>query len=230
MRLTRIKAVFAGLVVAAGAVGQINLLSDVITFRTTSDKTKTTTHYGKIVNHGKSTALKSTSDAGGTGGINVGIMGIAGNQSGSGARNIGVWGSTTGTTGELWAGFFSGNVFATGTYQSSDEKLKKDVAPLQGVIQQIMQLQPKTYYFDAVAHPTMNLSSKKQFGLIAQDLEGVFPDMVMDVTEPDTSSNPTKAPNTFKAVNYTQLIAVLIAGMQEQQKEIAALRARLGME
>lgn len=240
----------SALVLSASA--QINLQSDAINFRTniSADKSKTTTHYGKLNVYGKTTAITATSDQSNTSSQNYGIKASATNSTGAysantgghftatGASvlNYGVFATASGATQSNWAGYFAGNVYTSGTYQGSDEKLKKDVVPLQSAIPQIMQLQPKTYYFDAAAHPTMSLSTKKQFGLIAQDLETIFPDMVTDVTEPDTSSNPTKAPNTFKAVNYTQLIAVLIAGMQEQQKQIAeqqvqivALKAKVGL-
>jgi hypothetical protein len=133
--------------------------------------------------------------------------------------------------GANYAGYFLGPTYcSSGAWSGSDASLKTSVAPLQSTMSQIMQLQPKTYYFDTTAHPKMNLPSRKQYGLLAQDLATIFPEMVTDVPEPsDTSSSVQKAPSTFKAVNYTQLIAVLIAGMQEQQKTINALKARLGM-
>jgi hypothetical protein len=88
-----------------------------------------------------------------------------------------------------------------------------------------MQLKPQSYYYDTTANAKMNLPSNKQYGLIAQELEIVFPEMVNEITVPDTTAK--KTPETFKAVNYTQLIAVLIAGMQEQQKQIDSLKALL---
>ena len=109
-----------------------------------------------------------------------------------------------------------------------------------------MQLQPKTYFFDTLDYKEMNFSKKRQIGLVAQDVETVFPDLVTEVkTLKPTESNDSLFINkngkmvlntakkatiqhdsleTFKALDYTALIPVLVAALQEQQKEIEALK------
>ena len=54
----------------------------------------------------------------------------------------------------------------------------------------------------------MNFTNDVQIGLIAQDVEKVFPNLVM-------TDN-----NGYKAVSYEKLSVVLLEGMKEQQQQI----------
>ena len=61
-------------------------------------------------------------------------------------------------------------------------------------------------------------------GLIAQQIEPIFPNLVQENTSPaqyDSLGNVTVASVNFKTVDYTKLIPLLIAGHQEQANEIA---------
>lgn len=148
-----------------------------------------------------------------------------------GPSNYGV--HATAPTGTYdYAGYFDGKVYASaGYYQGSDEKLKKDVIPINGVIEKVMKLKPVNYYFKTDEFPEMNLPKNKQAGLIAQELEAVFPDFVGEATmsqEKDTlNPGKQKQPETFKTVDYTSLIPVLVAAIQEQQKMIDELRKKI---
>ncbi len=69
-------------------------------------------------------------------------------------------------------------------------------------------------------------------GLMAQDLEAVFPELIQEVSadrnhnekEGEGEHTPHSADDReefkFKAVNYSGLVPVLIAGMQEQQRDM----------
>lgn len=85
----------------------------------------------------------------------------------------------------------------------------------------------------------MNLPEGTHYGLIAQEVEQVLPGLVKDATlhmPPD--QNPTSqgmggapvAQRTealaFKAVNYTELIPILIKGIQELKKENEELKVK----
>ena len=59
--------------------------------------------------------------------------------------------------------------------------------------------------------PEMELSSKHQIGVIAQDVEKVLPELI---SEDDKG---------YKAVAYDKLSAVLIEAIKEQQKYIETL-------
>jgi hypothetical protein len=80
--------------------------------------------------------------------------------------------------------YSSGNSYATGYWVSSDRKLKKNIRDYQGAMSDIMKLQPRIYDFDTEEYPTMGLPEQQQFGLIAQELEEVFPNLVQAAHNP----------------------------------------------
>jgi hypothetical protein len=144
------------------------------------------------VSVGDGTGVKGTSTSG-TGvygvadsGLGIGGFGVTG-ASGWGTQ-VGVEGITSGTTsssyaiygigngGSTWAGYFEGNVYATGTYSSSDERLKKNIQPLQGSLDQLMRLQGVT--FEWKEPDEHGRTAALQRGFVAQDVEKVFPDWV----------------------------------------------------
>jgi hypothetical protein len=148
--------------------------------------------------------------------------------SGTAPNRYAVFGSCSDTTGQHWAGYFSGKIYATALRQPSDARLKTNAAPITGGLAKVMQLKPQSYLYDLANNPKMNLPLGRQYGLIAQELEQVLPDLVTEVAVPDTSRDGNKTPETFKSICYTELIPFLIAAIQEQQKRIVALEAALG--
>ena len=136
-------------------------------------------------------------------------------------------------SGSTYAGYFSGDVYSTGIYQTSDARLKKNVKPLESGLDIINQLQPKSYEFTTEGnYAKLNLPKGSHYGLLAQDIEKVMPGLVKDAS---TNTKYLKAGITtedekgekveFKAVNYNELIPVLIKAVQEQSaiaKEQAA--------
>lgn len=133
-----------------------------------------------------------------------------------------------------WAGYFKGNTYATGLYQGSDRMFKKNIEPFSGGLDKIMALQPKSYDTKSDEFKeSVDLPQGRQIGLIAQDLQDVLPELVTDVqappdlTEEERKAGVQKEGLKFKAVNYTGLIPVLIAAIQEQQARIEALEAEV---
>lgn len=102
----------------------------------------------------------------------------------------------------------------TGTYANcSDERLKKDIKPIEGALSHVLSLRPVGFSWRADEFPEMALHADRgALGFIAQDLQKVFPSLVFD------------GPNDFLAISMTELIPVLTAAMQEQQKQIEALK------
>lgn len=167
---------------------------------------------------------------------------IRGHSTGSGD---GVWGiSNTGTgvygkstngsgvvgltdNSNAWGGYFTGNVYTSGTYQSSDARIKKNIKTVDNAMAIINQLQPKNYEFrNDGDYAKLRLPKGNHFGLLAQDVEKILPNLVKDATINtrylgDDLKEGDKGKNIeFKAVNYTELIPVMIKGMQEQQSTI----------
>ena len=152
--------------------------------------------------------------------------GIIGQATISGTTNYGVYGNATGATTN-WAGYFVGNSFTTaGAWTPSDEKLKTNISLFDGALAKIDQLPVKTYNFNRKEYAELNLPSQKQYGIMAQDLEAIFPEMVLESVHNIPDPNNEEATNDFtiKAVNYSQLIPVLVRAIQEQQEMINNLK------
>ena len=137
------------------------------------------------------------------------------------SNSSGTWGLYSFATTAGYAGYFSGNVYCSGAYLPSDEKLKENIQPLNNGLDKIMKLDVKTFNFRTTEFPELNLPADKQNGFIAQNLESVFPELV--------KLNPSKKeqPTAFKAVNYTGIIPVLAEAIQEQQKQMEAKDKRI---
>ena len=143
-----------------------------------------------------------------------------------------------------YAGWFNGHVWVNNLFGTSDARLKRDVKPLTGSLAKINQLTGVSYVFDHALHPTMNLPYGRQLGVLAQELEKVFPELVTNTTtadQYDTDGKLIESGFELKGVNYFGLIPVLLSGIQEQntiigenqtqlndkQAQIDALTARL---
>lgn len=145
--------------------------------------------------------------------------------------NVGIYATaaTTPFSAQNFAGFFAGNVYCTGSYLPSDEKLKTDLKPMEKTLEKISQLRPGAYYYKKDEYKGMQLPGQVQYGFTAQNIEAVFPSLVTEVAAVKTSidkNNSVDIPG-HKAINYTALIPVLIAGMQEQQQQIEQLQAQV---
>jgi DNA-directed RNA polymerase subunit L len=73
------------------------------------------------------------------------------------------------------------------------------------------------------------LPTQKQYGIMAQDLQAIFPEMVLESVHNIPNPNNEEATNDFtiKAVNYSQLIPVLVRAIKEQQKMIEELKREI---
>ncbi len=127
-----------------------------------------------------------------------------------------------------YAGYFSGNVTVTGTFSNpSDIKLKKNINEIESVLPNLMSMNVKTYEYNA---NDMNLPKGKQFGLIAQDLEKFYPELVNEQIQiKPTKEGSTEKPEriTYKAINYIGLIPILTKAIQEQQSKIEFLEEKI---
>ncbi|HRN43020.1 MAG TPA: tail fiber domain-containing protein, partial [Vicingus sp.] len=137
---------------------------------------------------------------------------------------------TTPPSGPNYAGYFAGDVYISGTFGPSDIMLKDNVNDIDNASNIINQLNPKTFDYKQADFPNMNLSSGLQYGLIAQEVETILPDLITNVTQPaelDSLGNIISAEINFKGLEYQQLIPILIAGFKEQQQVISSLQSTL---
>lgn len=163
---------------------------------------------------------------------NIGVFGDAkATTDGNAPTHIGVKGTATGG-GVNWAGYFIGNLHATGTItEGSDSILKTNVNQIQSAHEIIAKLKPRSFYFDTVKYvKQMGLSSAKQYGFIAQDVQKVLPELVsMNKADAVLDTNGVEiAPEVnYLGLNYTAFISILTQGLQEQQATIDTLKGQV---
>jgi trimeric autotransporter adhesin len=112
--------------------------------------------------------------------------------------------SSLGVSTNRWKVVYSVN----GTIQTSDERLKSNIKEIGYGLETILKLRPVSF--------TWKDDSKniKRIGLIAQDVQKVIEEVV------DTGSDPAKT----LGVNYSEIIPVLIRGIQEQDLQIESVK------
>jgi hypothetical protein len=123
---------------------------------------------------------------------------------------VGIWGvnrSILQITGGTGAVTVSGSVSATSFINTSDARLKEDVRPIKDALDQLLNLRGVRYHFK-----DRRTGSEDQVGLIAQEVERLFPGLVQ-----------TDA-NGYKGVAYGNLVGVLVEALREQQSEIERLQ------
>lgn len=163
-------------------------------------------------------------------GFSFGVYG----EADSAAAQYAIYGIVQPGNPSAYAGYFSGNVYCTGAYQPSDRKLKNNIQPLTGALDLISRLNPSTYTYKTDQYRQMNLPEGTQYGLIVDEVAQVLPGAVKKTTQPPTfemidgkqGKQLTPAVD-FSALNYTEMIPILIAGMKEQQKTIEELKKEI---
>ena len=89
---------------------------------------------------------------------------------------------------------------------SSDARLKANIVSLGATLSKLLNIDGKTY--------TVKKNGAQKIGVLAQDIQEVFPELVSEDNE------------GMLSVNYQGFIPVLINALKEQQKEIEYLRAQ----
>ena len=154
-------------------------------------------------------------------------FGIRGRSNGGDGTNYGVWGYATGD-GTNYAVYAQGDLAYTGSLiNASDARLKKNIAPISSALSTIMLLNPSRYEYRRAEYPAMNLAAGAHFGFLAQELEEVLPELVKDQALQTDPRSKESSGESMKAVNYTELIPVLTAAIQEQQQIIEQLVQRI---
>ncbi len=215
-------------------------------------------YYG-AVGFGSSYGLYGSSSSGtgvyGVSNTGSGVVGYASTSGGNNSRGLNGFGNygvyaTTYNNDLYYAGYFAGDVVTSGVYSTSDEKLKQNIKEVTSAISIINQLHPKTYQFRQDGdYKLMNLPHGQHYGLIAQEVEKVLPNLVKnskfdagnaaqnnkpiaDARHPEAETAATKNGGAidYKALNYTELIPILVKGMQEQQQTIQSLQQTVAQQ
>lgn len=108
----------------------------------------------------------------------------------------------------------AGTVKASAIDYNSDERLKQNITSLKASHEIINKLRPVSYFWNETGKKKGG-NAQLQYGLVAQEVEKVLPNIVS--TDNDG----------YKAVNYNELIPLLLQTVQEQGKKIEKLQKEL---
>jgi hypothetical protein len=142
---------------------------------------------------------------------NTGIDGVvetALNIRGDG--NVGV-----GTTAPAYKLDVEGDIECTALHETSDSRLKSDIQPITDALFKIEQLKGVSFRWNNEAESIGASAGDKQIGVLAREVESVFPELV---------SIPE---NGYKSVDYTKLTAVLIEAVKELNAQNKILLQRI---
>ena len=130
------------------------------------------------------------------------------------AGNVSVTGNVgIGTSAPAEALHVIGNICYTGTSGAcSDERYKTEITQIKNALEAILSLRGVTYDWKVDEFPAKNFTEQEQLGVIAQEVEAFFPQIVLTDL------------NGFKSVDYGKLTAVLIEAVKDQQSQIAQLQ------
>jgi len=95
--------------------------------------------------------------------------------------------------------------------EESDRRLKDDIAPIADALAKIDALHGVSYRWDKSLDQNASKDDGLHYGLIAQDVEKVFPELVGE-------------DDGYKALNYVGLIGPMVQAMKELRADNQLLR------
>ncbi len=140
-------------------------------------------------------------------GISISGSNATANQSGNTTRTVALdTGYTDGRYLRLSGGTISGSLTVTGNIQSnSDIRLKTNIQPLENTLEKVCQLR-------GVRYDRTDIKEDNCIGVIAQEVEEVYPEFVGE------------SKDGIKSVEYSKLVSVLIEAVKDLKAEIATIK------
>ena len=119
-----------------------------------------------------------------------------------------------GTDANRWNRVYANVINATnGEIQTSDQRLKTNIKPLERALDKVLTLNGVTYEWRVKEFPNKNFDSNRHVGILAQELEAVLPEAV------ETGEDG------YKSVNYSNITPLLIEAVKELKAEKDAQQA-----
>ena len=111
---------------------------------------------------------------------------------------------------------------------ASDERLKENIIAIDNPMEKINQLSGRYYNWSKTNPRASGHSGDSDMGLIAQEVETVFPFLVKEALEYKDVNFESGEVKTryYKTLNYQPLIGLLVEGMKQLHKEIRELRKK----
>ncbi len=113
----------------------------------------------------------------------------------------------------------SGTFYAT----TSDRRLKEDIAPVSDATSLLEKMNPVSFKW--IANP----EGDHEYGFIAQEMVEVMPEAVIGSEDEMTSADSPHGEGkpVYMQMDYGRITPIIVAALQEANKEIAALKARI---
>ena len=114
----------------------------------------------------------------------------------------------------------SGNFTATGSVTAySDKRLKENFINIEHPLEKIKKLNGGTFTWKTGIDAIKIKAGRLDYGIIADEVQEIMPELVIDITELDGS--------VYKTVDYTKIIPLLIEAIKEQQIQIEELQTKI---
>lgn len=108
----------------------------------------------------------------------------------------------------------------------TDKRIYKSTAPVADALKLIGKMEPKICRVDGASYPSLSLQQDAEsYSITAQDLEKVLPGAVSEIAVPQNGESALK--ETVKAVNYNELIPILVQAVKDQQANIEGLQSQI---
>ncbi len=104
--------------------------------------------------------------------------------------------------------YVNGTGYATGGFWASDLRFKKNIKTIDSPIDKINNIRGVSFEWKRSEYQDKGLPEGEHYGVIAQEIEQVLPEIVKE------------GPNGDKAVSYTELVPILTEAIKEQQKQL----------
>ena len=106
-----------------------------------------------------------------------------------------------------------GHIFSNGTSIGSDARLKKNIEKIPSALEKVLALRGVNFDWKKEEFPERNFADGRQVGLIAQEVEVVFPELVSS--------------GDYKSVSYSNLVAPMIEAIKELNQKVVELESEI---
>ena len=123
--------------------------------------------------------------------------------------------ASIGVNGDMAA---NGNSYANNHIDTSDKRYKKDIQKVADYSEKLSKIRGVTYFMRKDEFLEKNFDERRQFGVIAQEVQEVFPNLVFEIND-----------DGYLGVNYTGLIPLLIDQSNRQKDQISKNKEMLSV-
>jgi hypothetical protein len=127
----------------------------------------------------------------------------------------------------------AGTIRATGDIEAgySDERLKTKIEIIDQALQKVIRIRGVTYNPNELAAEFGFDPEERKAGVLAQDVEMVFPEAVkpapFDITTDENGDEISKTGDNYKTVQYEKLVPLLIEAVKDLWGEVSELRVKV---